>query len=190
MSCDMENKDKIIINRIWAMPNRWTFQISPIADLLARYVGDGKGWIDPFSGMSTLAEFRNDLNPESPAQSHVDALEFIKQFNSTMFKGIIFDPPYSLRQMKECYDSIGRKMTGREVAEVYSDLRFAIQDKIIPGGVAISFGWNSIGMGKTHGFENIEILLVCHGRAHNDTIVTVERKVKSVLDVNVLGNIT
>lgn len=32
------------------MPSRWTFTIPPIADLLAKYVGDGKGWIDPFAG--------------------------------------------------------------------------------------------------------------------------------------------
>jgi len=34
-------------------------------------------------------------------------------------------------------------------------------------------------MGKKMGFELIEILLVCHGSDHNDTIVTVERKVQS-----------
>jgi len=39
----------------------------------------------------------------------------------------------------------------------------------------ISFGWNSGGIGKTNGFEILEILLVAHG-AHNDTICTVERK--------------
>jgi hypothetical protein len=32
-------------------------------------------------------------------------------------------------------------------------------------------------MGKTNGFEIEEILLVPHGGWHNDTIVTVERKV-------------
>ena len=112
------------------MPNKWTFQIPPIRDLVARYVGDGKGWIDPFAGMSSPAEFTNDLNPAMPAQCHLDALNFI-----------------------------------------------------IPGGIAISCGWNSIGMGKTHGFEIIEILLVCHGRAHNDTIVTVERKIQNGLSL-------
>ena len=40
----------IKINRAWSMPSRWTFTIPPIAELLARYVGDGKGWIDPFAG--------------------------------------------------------------------------------------------------------------------------------------------
>ena len=41
----------------------------------------------------------------------------------------------------------------------------------------ISFGWNSQGFGKNLGFEIIEVLLVPHGRSHNDTIVTVERKI-------------
>lgn len=44
------------------------------------------------------------------------------------------------------------------------------------GGVCISFGWNSMGIGKKNGFEIIEILLVAHGGMHNDTIVTVETK--------------
>ena len=42
----------------------------------------------------------------------------------------------------------------------------------------LSFGWNSGGIGKSLGFEIIEILLVAHGGAHNDTICTVERKLK------------
>ncbi len=93
--------------------------------------------------------------------------------------------------MKECYDKLGIGMTGREATEFYGDFRKAVRDKIIPGGIAISFGWNSIGMGKTHGFEIIEILLVCHGRAHNDTIVTVDRKVKSGLSgLNDAGGIS
>lgn len=33
-----------------------------------------------------------------------------------------------------------------------------------------------MGIGKKNGFEIIEILLVAHGGMHNDTIVTVERK--------------
>jgi len=163
------------------MPNKWTFQIPPIKDLLAKYCGDGKGWIDPFAGTSSPAEFRNDLNPEMPAQYHIDALDFIKQLDG-QFRGILFDPPYSYHQMKECYMEIGKgNITSRHATSFYGDLREAIEDKIIPGGIAISCGWNSIGMGKTHGFEIIEILLVCHGGAHNDTIVTVDKKVQSNL---------
>jgi hypothetical protein len=95
-----------------------------------------------------------------------------------LFNGVLFDPPYSLRQTTECYENLGYSLSQKE-----SNL-FPAKEKRLAGrliqlnGIAISFGWNSIGMGKTHGFEIIEILLVCHGRAHNDTIVTVERKVQ------------
>lgn len=44
------------------------------------------------------------------------------------------------------------------------------------GGIVISCGWNSMGIGKKYGFEIIEILMVAHGGQHNDTIVTVDRK--------------
>jgi len=171
------------INRVWAMPSRWTFQIPPIRDLVARYCDGGKRWIDPFAGMTSPAEFTNDLNPETPAQYHLDALDFLNQLEG-QYRGILFDPPYSYHQMKECYAEIGKgEITSRHATNFYGDLRKAIEDKIIPGGLAISCGWNSIGMGKTHGFELIEILLVCHGRAHNDTIVTIERKISSVLSL-------
>ena len=43
-------------------------------------------------------------------------------------------------------------------------------------GVVISCGWNSNGIGEKRGFELIEVLLVPHGGAHNDTIVIVEKK--------------
>ena len=155
------------------MPNRWTFQIAPIADLLARYVGDGKNWVDPFAGETSPAEFTNDLNPNAKAKSHLTALDFLRSLRGE-YDGILFDPPYSLRQMKEVYDSVGIPMTGRELA--FGEERELISNLIKPNGYAISFGWSSSGIGKQKGFEIVEILLVCHGGVHNDTIVVVEQK--------------
>ncbi len=170
--------DRIIINRVWAMPNKWTFRIPAIDELIRRYAGDGTGWIDPFSGMSTFAEVRNDFNPAHPAQYHMNALDFLKQLTGH-YKGILFDPPYSYKQMIECYAEVGRgKITSRESTHFYGDLRKVIRDLIEPNGYAISCGWNSIGMAKRYGFRIVEILLVCHGRAHNDTIITVDRRVE------------
>ena len=45
-----------------------------------------------------------------------------------------------------------------------------------PGQFCISFGWNTCGLGKKNGMEIVEILVVCHGRNRNDTLVTIERK--------------
>ena len=54
-------------------------------------------------------------------------------------------------------------------------------NKIKIGGYAITCGWNSYGWGKRFGFEPVELLIVCHSSAHNDTMVLVERKVQEVL---------
>lgn len=169
----------MIINRVWAMPNKWTFTIKPIAELLARYVGDGKGWIDPFAGGNSPAEITNDLNPDKPTAYHLDALEFLKSLKG-IFNGCIFDPPYSPRQVKECYKSIGRHMEQDDALLGYKrgQYKAVVAPLIMPAGIVISCGWNTVGMGKGLGFSIVEILLVCHGSDHNDTIVTVERKIQ------------
>ena len=175
----------MIINRVWAMPNKWTFTIKPIAKLLARYVGDGKGWIDPFAGENSPAEFTNDLNPDRPTTHHLDALDFLNLFPNDKYQGGIYDPPYSLRQIMECYEGIGKDIDKVwATTKFYTDTKTTLASKVLAGGLAISFGWNSIGLGKKRGFEIIEVLLVCHGRLHNDTIVTVERKLQSAMLLN------
>jgi len=172
----------MIMKRVWAMPNKWTFKMKPIRELLNRYVKDGKGWIDPFSGMCSPAEFTNDLNPKMKAEYHMNAIDFIKKMNGFKFKGILFDPPYTLRQIKECYNSIGKENTDIKVnVQLYSSVKKAIAPKIKPGGYAIHFGYHSNGFGKNLGFKIIEILLIAHGGAHYDTIVTVEQKVNKTV---------
>lgn len=159
------------------MPNKWTFKIKPIRQLVLHYVGDGKGWVDPFAGFYSPAEFTNDINPESPAKSHLHGKEYAMGLNGQMFKGCIFDPPYSLRQVKECYNKFGLKMSFDDSTMFPHNVKQIIAPKIKMDGIVITCGWNSQGFGQKLGFEIMEILLVAHGRSHNDTIVTVERKV-------------
>lgn len=169
----------LIINRAWAMPNKWTFSIQSIRDLLNRYVGSGKGWVDPFAGKCSPAEITNDLNPEMPTMYHLRANDFLKELKDNKFDGILFDPPYNLSQLKECYQSIGIKLMKEDINYTYSLPKDIAAKKVVMQGYAISCGWNSIGFGKNRGFKIIEILLVCHGGHHNDTIVTVEQKIWS-----------
>ena len=168
----------MIIQRKWAMPNKWTFQIHPIKQLLDKYVGDGVGWIDPFAGNNSPAEFTNDLNPHTSAKLHLDAVDFIKTLDSSIIKGCLFDPPYSSRQVSECYKMVGKKVTSLDTSShFWKVLKDDISTKLSSGGLVISCCWNSNGFGINRGFELIEILLVAHGGFHNDTIVTVERKI-------------
>jgi len=162
------------------MPNKWTFQIKPIAKLLKEEITPGF-WVDPYAGQSSPATITNDLHPDSKADEHLDALDFLTKLQFE-YDGVLFDPPYSLRQLKECYDSIGIKPDPEIFRADYISKQKDIISRIIkPNGKAICFGWNSIGLGKNRGFKLERILLVAHGRSHNDTIVTVERKMNGSL---------
>ena len=166
----------IIYNREWAMPNKWTFTIPPISKLIHRYISGGSGWIDPFAGENSPAEITNDLNPERPTKYHLQALEFAKILDDK-YNGVLFDPPYNLSQIKECYDGIGAEYPDDwNLDASFGKVKDVISSKIKCGGYAICFGWNTNGFGKNRGFEMVEILLVPHGGHHYDTIVTVERK--------------
>ena len=169
------------IERKWAMPSRWTFTILPIRELLHEEVGApeiGNLWIDPFAGQNSPAQITNDLNPESKADSHLDALEFLKGRATGCAEGILFDPPYSISQAAECYRSFGKEKL--EVSVANMGYWKAVKDEMArilkSGGKAICFGWSSMGLGKNRGFEMTRILLVPHGGSKNDTICTVEIK--------------
>lgn len=170
----------MIISRVWAMPNRNTFTIKPIAELLGRWVGDGRGWADPFAGRFSPAEFRNDLDVLVPVANHQDGLEFISGFSTLSLQGVIFDPPYSITQAKECYNGYGMdKLDIKPTSMQYwSEVKNQMQRAVSLGGFAVCCGWSSMGLGLNRGFEMLEILLVPHGGSKNDTIVTVEMKAK------------
>lgn len=82
--------------------------------------------------------------------------------------------------------NIARKNVGLEVSSkttqstFWSNQKKEISRIVKVGGKVISFGWNSGGIGMKYGFEIERILLVAHGGWHNDTICTVEKKVKNV----------
>ena len=171
------------IKKAWAMPSAWTFTIKPIRELLDRYVDGGKGWVDPFAGDNSPAEFTNDQHPDRKAKWHMDAEVFCQMLSDDnskwlWYNGVLFDPPYSYRQVSEHYKSLRRKARSLDTSSnFYNRVMNAICDKIKPGGYAISFGWNTNGFGKNRGYEQIEILIVSHGGHHHDTLCTVERKV-------------
>ena len=169
------------ISRVWAMPNSSTFTIPPIKKLLDKYVHTGI-WADPFAGNNSPAQLTNDINPKTKADEHLEATVFCNKLKDNSLDGVLFDPPYSGRQIKECYATVGLTPTMLQTSGAFhGEPKRILVRKVKPGGIAICFGWNSVGFGKTKGFELIEILLVCHGGNHNDTIVTVEQKKQQVL---------
>ncbi len=164
----------MIISRTWVMPSIWTFTMKPVQKLLKGY-GVGEGWIDPFAGENSPAELTNDIEARE-TWSHVDGLDFLKSFPLPGFavKGVLFDPPYSVEQCLRRYTPKQNGTAGR--AEYWARCKDEIARIIEPGGLTISFAWDSTGMGRKRGFQIVEILLLCHGACHNDTIITVEKK--------------
>lgn len=167
----------IRIERIWSMPNKNTFEIPPIKALIAEAVDLNKYWIDPFANRNKIASVTNDLNLEYDTDYHLDALDFLKLFEDSSVDGVLYDPPYSPRQVSECYNDVGYTVTWDTTkASFWGNHKREISRIVKIGGKVITFGWNSGGIGYKYGFEIERILLVPHGGWHNDTICTVEVK--------------
>lgn len=168
----------MMFRRVWAMPSVWTFAVKPIGEIVNRYVGNsGLSWVDPFAGKNTPAGVTNDIVP-GRAKFAMDAIDFLKMLPDGEFGGVLFDPPYSVEQCLRRYTPKQGGTAGR--AEYWARCKDEIARILCPGAIAISCCWDSTGIGKGRGFEIIEGLVVCHGACHNDTIVTVEMKVREV----------
>ena len=141
---------------VFAMANKNTFQIKPIAKLLKEETSGTV--LDPF-----------------PYPYSTDALEFLKTVPDESCDTLYFDPPYSQRQLKECYENQGLAYSDdMKNSGYWTKLSREVSRCVKPGGKVIKFGWNTGRIYK--GFEITRIMLVCHGHHHNDTIVTVQRK--------------
>lgn len=163
------------INRVWAMPNKNTFDIKPINDLINKYAFGTI--IDPFANKNKIGTITNDLDEQYDTNYHMDALDFLKMFNDEIVDTVLYDPPFSPRQVSECYKKLGKSVNMETTqASYWSKQKEQIGRIVKSNGIVITCGWNSGGIGKKYGFEIIEILLVAHGGWHNDTIITVERK--------------
>jgi len=102
------------INRIWAMPNKNTFKIKPIRELIERRIKEVKDKnpnaiiIDPFANKNKIANITNDLDTQFDTDYHLDAIDFLKMFNDNSVDMVLYDPPYSPRQVSECYRKLDK----------------------------------------------------------------------------------
>ena len=92
------------------MPNKNTFDVQPIGLFVKKYLDRSKVSIDPFARDKEWATYTNDINPETKAMYHMDARGFLEEMVLMEVKAdlVILDPPYSTRQMKECYELADR----------------------------------------------------------------------------------
>ena len=172
------------ISREWSMPNKNTFSMKPVRAIIDRWMDytDGELSIDPFANSNRIAVHCNDIDPAHACQYQMDAIDFLKMWRDSYVDVVLFDPPYSPRQVSECYKALGQTVNMQTTqASFWGNMKKEVGRIVSPTGVVITCGWNSGGMGKSNGFEIQEVLMVPHGGWHNDTIVTVETKIPTLL---------
>ncbi|MCK9593879.1 MAG: hypothetical protein M0Q91_17905, partial [Methanoregula sp.] len=87
----------------WAMPNKATFSIPPIKKFIDKWIPDRDVVIvDPFRGESDIGNLTNDIR-----ETRIDSLVWLKSIPAGIADVVLFDPPYTPRQLKECYNSLG-----------------------------------------------------------------------------------
>ena len=171
---------RIRMNRVWEMPNPWTFQMKYVKQLVTEEIVHPS--VDAFAGHSIMSTVTNDINPNLPTMFHEDALTFLERQPDISFMTAIYDPPYSNNQFRECYKEFGQEPNPQVFnAHWQSVVKDNIARVLKPGGKAICCGWNTVGIEKGRGLELKRILCVCHGRQHNDTVITVEQKTNTSL---------
>jgi hypothetical protein len=181
----------ISISRVWAMPNKNTFEVKPIGELIARYLKQlpyGATVVDPYANKCTIksltdrADLRfitNDIDPHFDTDYHMDAIDFLSGLDTDSADLVLWDPPFSPRQVSECYKKFDKTVDMQTTqASFWSKQKEEISRITKADGLVIGCGWNSGGVGTKYGFDITEILLVPHGGWHNDTIVTVSKNIR------------
>lgn len=161
-------------------PKKYTFEQPKLKAWVESYCMGNI--LNLFAGKVKLnvPEIRVDIDPEMPADYHMDAYEFVRMVGLTgnlpgstsgallKFDTVVLDPPYNIRKAREKYE-------GHWIGKL-TKVKNLLPHIIAPGGRVISLGYDSVGMSKSRGFKKIAICLVCHGGDHNDTICLVEEK--------------
>ena len=145
--------------------HKYTFSRKPIREWVE---SNSKGRVlNLFAGKTklNLDEFRVDADNTMIADWYGDAYKFIKNCKEK-FDTIVLDPPYAYRKSMEMYN--GKK------ASKFNEIKDMIHKILNKEGIVITFGYHSVSMGNSRGFEQKKILLMSHGGAIHDTIAVIE----------------
>ena len=142
--------------------------------------------VDPFAREGFVGKMpnciTNDLNPVFDTDFNLEFKDFCHLMNTfdKSFDLVLFDPPYSLRQLKEHYDGIGKDLKLWQTHNMWGEGKNKLAECVPVGGVVISFGWTTAGFGKKRGFQK-KAVHVFEQAAREDRyslFVVVEEKVQ------------
>ena len=119
--------------------------------------------VDPFAREGFVGKMptctTNDLNPVFDTDFNLEFKDFCYLMNTfdKSFDLVLFDPPYSLRQLKEHYDGIGKDLKLWQTHNMWGEGKNKLAECVPVGGVVISLGWTTAGFGQKRGFQKREI---------------------------------
>lgn len=129
------------ITRTWAMPNSRTFSIKPIRELIQRYITEYKPKviIDPYANGEKFATITNDLDPQYKTDYHLEAMSFLQILTNNFADMVLFDPPYSPSQVKQCYQKFDLTVDAQSTRTSYwSRQKTEIRRILKRGGYALA----------------------------------------------------
>jgi len=130
--------------------------------------GEPKDIVDPFARNCLWGTITNDIDPDTKAQVHMDALLFLESLPCRCADFVLFDPPFSAHQAE-------RYEAGH--VNVYTDPRYVsncfkeIVRILKPGGCVLKLGYNSTRHHRSLGL--VKGWLVNFGGSRNDVVMTV-----------------
>lgn len=165
-----------------------------VDDMMRRTNGKGLA-VDPFARESftnSIENFvTNDLNTEFATTYNMEFKDFARHMRTRFLHGhspnidlVFFDPPYSLRQLKDHYDGIGKHLELWQTHNMWAEGKDHLASMMPVGSRVVSLGWTTSGFGRKRGFEKVA-LHVFEQVAREDRyalLVTVEEKVQHSLN--------
>lgn len=172
----------MIFERHFVWPSRWPtsktgFGVNGKINRVVKswITNDGKNWLDPMCGRSTLTEHRNDFRKTGTAAiTNMDALEYLKTFATESIDGVLYDPPYNDKQGEQ----YSKNNIPKSNLKYWWSVRHEISRVLKPGGRIIMLNWNSntFSTGRQKNFQLEAVYLFAHGSERHDTILTVWKK--------------
>jgi len=168
--------DSITFDYYVTKPSRWTFEDDKIRGWLLTHL-DGRV-LNACAGKTKLNHsgeiVRNDLSPDRDADSHVNVAELSNEYKPNSFDRIIYDPPFSIGQSEDKYNSIHVKDESKAKREFDWLLK--------PNGKVIQFGYTTTCMPGELGYSREAVAVFNTLGPRNDILGTVDRKLNSNLN--------
>ena len=173
-------------SRIGSKGSLDTHEVEPYAKAIRRAIQEMRKdpmisydpWaiIDPFARNHRIGTHRNDIDPSTNAEHHLDAADFMEYCveANVRAKLILLDPPFSGRQASRyeagdtCLYASGDGRMGR--------IGKTIPQLLIPNGRVVKVGYNSNSPCQNGVLELTNVDLVTFGGLRNDWIITTWRR--------------